>query len=178
MQTATLKRNLFRFLLVGHFLGLTLSVGVRFADFVIESQTGRQGLQTLSIGQDLTGTLAATLVAPGFIIMIVTGVSMTLVRYGLRPPLWVWLKVGVTVAAVILAQTKVAPALAAARRWAHWSVQNGHLAPQFHDNRAQAAFFGAIVVSLFLVNIPVAVWKPFAAIRFPGFTPKPAASGA
>lgn len=182
MPTSTLKRILFRVLLVGHFLGLTLAVGVRFADFVVDTQTGGQtggqtgalGLQTLSLGQQLTGTLAATLVAPGFVLMIFTGVSMTLLRYGVRPPFWVWLKIGVTVVAVVIAQAKVAPALSAARRWAHWSAEHNRLAPQFHDSTAQAALFGAVVFGLFLINIPVAVWKPFAALRWPAPRAKPA----
>ena len=108
MQTA-FKRNLFRVLLVGHFIGLTLAVGVRFADFVVESQTGHQSLQALALGQALTGTLAKTLVAPGFLLMIVTGVSMLLLRYGLRPPVWLWIKMTVTIVAVIICLLYTSP---------------------------------------------------------------------
>jgi hypothetical protein len=59
----------------------------------------------------------------------------------------------------------VAPVLAAAREWAHWSVQHGQLAPQFQEAVARASFYGGIVFALFLLNIPVAVWKPFSGLK-------------
>ena len=59
----------------------------------------------------------------------------------------------------------VKPALEAAREWAHWSVQHGQLAPQFQEAVARASFYGGIVFALFLLNIPVAVWKPFSGLK-------------
>ena len=64
----------------------------------------------------------------------------------------------------------VAPALAATRTWAHWSAEHGQLAPQFVQSAAQASFYGAIVFSLFLLNVPVAVWKPVFSLRKPATT--------
>jgi hypothetical protein len=34
------------------------------------------------------------------------------------------------------------------------------LAPLFQQNAKQAEFFGVIILCVFLLNIPVAVWKP------------------
>jgi hypothetical protein len=159
-----IKRHAFRSLLVFHFIGLALTVGIRFASLVIDRVTGTADLEALSWGRDLTGALARTLTLPGFLLTIATGILMVLLRYGRRPPLWVWIKVALTTAALSLATPVVAPALQAAREWARWSVAHGHLAPQFLDSVARVNLYGGIVFALFLLNIPVAVWKPFAGV--------------
>jgi hypothetical protein len=165
MQVSDIKRHVFRILLVVHFVGLALTIGIRFAGLVIERATSTADLQSLSFGRDLTGVLARSLTLPGFLITVATGILMVLLRYGRRPPVWVWIKVGLTTAALSLATPVVAPALAAAREWAHWSVQHGQLAPQFQEAVARASFYGGIVFALFLLNIPVAVWKPFSGLK-------------
>jgi hypothetical protein len=162
-----MKRNLLRTLLLLHFIGLALSVGTRVANLIIDRQTSVAGLQALSFGRDLTGVLARSLVLPGFLLMAATGIAMTLVRYGLRPPVWVWIKVGLNVFVLFVATPLVAPALAAARAWAHWSFAHNQLAPQFLESASRASLYGAIVFTLFLLNIPVAIWKPYSAIRLP-----------
>ena len=111
------------------------------------------------------GALARTLTLPGFLLTIVTGVVMVVLRYGRRVPVWVWMKVGLTTAALSLATPLVAPALEAARTWAHWSVEHGQLAPQLHDSIARAGFYGSIVFALILLNVAVAVWKPFPSLQ-------------
>jgi hypothetical protein len=167
MRTASIKRNAFRTLLVFHFIGIALAIGSRVSDFVIDRQTSHADLRMLAFGQELAGTLAKTLTAPGFWLIIATGVAMTLLRYGHRPPIWVWIKVGITVIALFIAPAFVAPALQAARGWARWSAEHNQLAPQFAQSAAQASFYGAIVFTLFLLNIPVAVWKPFLSTKLP-----------
>gem|GEM_PF-6106683 len=92
---------------------------------------------------------------------------MTLLRYGRRPPVWVWTKIGLNLGALAISASFVAPALIAARQWAGWSVNHGTLAPELQQSAAQAAIFSAVIVAMFLANIPVAVWKPFASIRLP-----------
>jgi hypothetical protein len=92
---------------------------------------------------------------------------MTIIRYGKRPPAWVWIKVALNVTAFFVVSPFVAPALTAARNWAHWSAEHGQLAPQFLQSAAQASFYGAIVFGLFLLNVPVAVWKPVFSLRKP-----------
>jgi hypothetical protein len=66
-----------------------------------------------------------------------------------------------------ISATFVAPALVAARQWAQWSVDHGALAPELDQSASQAAVFTAVIVVIFLLNIPVAVWKPLAAVRWP-----------
>jgi hypothetical protein len=162
-----MKRNLFRGLLFFHFIGLALAVGTRFADWAIDAHTGAAGLQELSFGRDLMGELGRSLVLPGFLLMVATGIAMTVLRYGRRPPLWVWIKVGLNVVTLLIARPLVAPALAAARTWAHWSAVHDQLAPQFLQSAAQASLYGGLVFALFLLNMPVAIWKPFASVRLP-----------
>lgn len=160
MSTASIKRHAFNTLLVLHFIGLTLVIGVRFALFVIEHVTSLGSLQVLAEGRDLMGLLARTLTAPGFWLTIVSGIGMVIIRYGKNVPGWVWAKVALTVASMVLALTRVAPALEAARKWAHESAGQGHLLPQLHNSLSQATLYGGIVFTLILLTVPVAVWKP------------------
>jgi hypothetical protein len=162
---ASVRRNGLRALLVLHFIGLGMSVGARFADLVIESMTRTGGLQLLVLGRDLTGEVARSLVLPGFLLLIATGIAMTLLRYGWRPPVWVWMKVGIVSTVLLVANPLVAPAARAARYWAHWSLDHHQLAPQFQAAAARASLFGGIVVALFLLNVPISVWKPFLAVN-------------
>jgi hypothetical protein len=162
-----LKRNAFRSFLGLHFIGLAMALGTRIADFAIDRATGGTSLQALSFGRDLTGMLARNLVLPGFLLIVATGIAMVLLRYGTHPPVWVWIKAGLTSAALFVATPLAAPALTAARQWAHWSVEHNQLAPEFHDSAAKASLYGGIVFILFLLNIPIAIWKPFGSIRLP-----------
>jgi hypothetical protein len=160
MTSAGIKRHAFKALLVLHFIGLALTIGVRFANFSIERVTSAGSLQTLAEGRDLMGTLALTLTAPGFWLTIASGIGMLILRYGKNIPGWVWVKVALTVAGMVLALTRVAPALEAARRWAHESAEQGHLLPQLQENISHVTLYGGIVFALILLTIPVAVWKP------------------
>jgi hypothetical protein len=167
MKTPDIKRNAFRGFLVLHFVGLAMSLGTRIADFAIDRATRGGSLQVLSFGRDLTSHLALSLVLPGFLLMIASGIIMVLLRYGRHPPLWVWIKAAIATTALLVATPLAAPALAAARQWAQWSAEHNQLAPQFSDSAARATLYGAIVLVLFLLNIPIAIWKPFASVRLP-----------
>ena len=160
MQAILLKRHSMRALLTIHLVAMAAFFGGRFADFVVERKTTGSDLQMLAFGRDLTNAIGRGLMLPGFLTMLVTGIAMTVLRYGKRPPAWVWIKVALNATAFFVVSPFVAPALAAARTWAHWSAEHGQLAPQFVQNAAQASFYGAIVFGLFLLNVPVAVWKP------------------
>jgi hypothetical protein len=160
MTSASIKRHAFKALLVLHFIGLALVIGVRFANFSIEHATSAGSLQTLAEGRDLMGTLALTLTAPGFWLTIASGIGMLVLRYGKNVPGWVWVKITLTVAGMVLALTRVAPALEAARRWAHESAEQGHLLPQLQESIGHVSLYGGIVFSLILLTVPVAVWKP------------------
>jgi hypothetical protein len=164
MKVSDIKRHAFRTMLAFHFLGLALTIGIRIATLTIDRVTGGGDLQTMSFGRDMMGVLARSLTLPGFVLTVVTGVSMVLLRYGSRPPIWVCIKVGLTTAALLFATPFVRPALEAARYWAQWSVEHGRLAPELHDSISRANFYGAIVFALFVLNIPVAIWKPFSSL--------------
>jgi hypothetical protein len=164
MKISDMKRHVFRGLLSLHFLGLGLTIGVRFASFAIYRATGAGDLRSLSFGRDLVGVLARSLTLPGFLLTVLTGIAMVFLRYGSRPPVWVWIKVALTTAALSVATPIVGPALEAARQWAHWSLEHGHLAAELQLSVAKANFYGAIVFALFVLNIPVAIWKPFSGL--------------
>jgi hypothetical protein len=160
MSSASIKRHAFKTLLVLHFIGLTLLIGGRFANFAIEHATSASSVQVLAQGRDLMGILARTLSAPGFWLTVVSGIGMVVLRYGKNVPGWVWAKVALTLASMVLALTRVAPALEAARKWAHESAERGYLLPQLHDSLSQVTLYGSIVFILILLAVPVAVWKP------------------
>jgi hypothetical protein len=167
MKRTSFNRHLFSSLLGLHFLGLAMSIGARFADFAIERKTTGGSLQSLWFGRDLTGLIARSVVLPGFLLVIATGIAMVLLRYGRRPPVWVWIKVGITTTALLAATALAAPALTAARQWARWSFEHDQLASQFDDSATKAGVYGGIVFLLFLLNIPIAIWKPFASVKLP-----------
>jgi hypothetical protein len=167
------KSLLFRTLLFFHFIGLGLSVGTRAANFLLDYETRNRGLQTLAMGRDFIDIAGRNLTLPGFLLMVATGVSMALLRYGRSPPTWVWLKLGVATAIAAIAIPIVASALSAARQWAHWSAEHGHLSPQFHYYLTKGNLFGGLVLALFLANIMIAIWKPLSSRAIKTSTPEP-----
>lgn len=175
MQVNPLKRHSMRALLTVHIAAMAVAIGGRVAVSAVEHGTEADGLHSLALGRDLAGTIGRGFVLPAFFVMIVSGIAMTVLRYGKRPPAWVWIKSAVTAIAFLVASPLVAPALASARYWAHWSADHGQLAPQFQESAARASFFGAIAFLLFLVNIPVAVWKPVFAFRWQRLFSRPVA---
>jgi hypothetical protein len=80
MSSARFKRHAFNSLLVLHLIGMTLVVGVRVANFAIEYATDAGSLQGLAAGRDLMGLLARTLTAPGFLLTVVSGIGMVVLR--------------------------------------------------------------------------------------------------
>ncbi|GGF35967.1 hypothetical protein GCM10011611_47910 [Aliidongia dinghuensis] len=167
MQAVTIKRNALRALLVLHLLGIAIVIGSRAADLVVYRQTSQAGFQLLALGRDLAGAIGQSLTVPSLALIIVTGISMAFLRYGRRPPIWVWIKASVTVLVLFVAPALVGPSLRAAQEWAHWSADHNQLAPQFEPSAARASLYGAIVFALFLLNISIAVWKPFLSFKFP-----------
>lgn len=162
------KRTALLLLLSLHFVGIALLIGASVAGVLIDQETSRGTLEVLALGRDVGSLVVRSLALPGFLVTAASGITMTLMRYGRRPPVWVWTKIGLNLGALAISASFVAPALIAARQWAGWSVDHGTLAPELQQSAAQAAIFSAVIVVIFLVNIPVAVWKPFASVRLPG----------
>jgi len=178
MKDVGVKRNVGRTLLLLHFIGLAMSVGTRLADLVINHVTSGADLQSLSLGRDLTNESARSLVLPGFLLLIGSGIGLTLLRYGSRPPGWIWIKVALNAAGMFIATTLVAPALQVARSSAHWSAAHDQLAPQFQASAALGSLYGAIAFALFLLSIPVAIWKPHLSVKLPLSALRPSRSKA
>ena len=113
------------------------------------------------MGRDLIDISGRRLTLPGFLLMVVTGVSMPLLRYGRRPRIWVWIKLCVATAIAAVTIPVVGPALRAAKELARWPAEHDQLAPQFQSHLTRGTFFGGLVLALFLVNVIVAIWRPF-----------------
>lgn len=162
-------RNVLRTLRVFHLLGIALVIGSRAANVVVYRQTSQAGFPMLALGRDLGRVIGQSLTAPSLLVIVVTGIAMAFLRYGRRPPLWVWVKACVTVLVSLVAFTLVGPSLRVAQELAHWSAEHNQLAVQYEESAMRASLYGGIVFALFLVNIFVAVWKPFLSAKFPVF---------
>jgi hypothetical protein len=161
MKAGNARRQFARGLLFFHFIGLALCLGGIFGDFLIDRHTRGADLQLLSLGRDLISLSSRNLVQTGFLLMMATGILMVLVRYGLRAPIWAWLKFGLSITVLALSILALSPATTAATQWAHWSAEHGQLAPQFLENIALAGRYGITILGLLLVTVIVAIWKPF-----------------
>jgi hypothetical protein len=160
MTAQAIKRQSIRLLLLFHFLGLALSMGASIANVVIERNTRGRGLELLSIGRDLISVSSRELVQTGFYMVVISGVLIVVLRYGLRAPAWVWIKLATSAAIFAVAALGQGPTTAALAALAHWSVEHGQLAPQFSDSLVQAGRYGETLLVLFLATIAVAIWKP------------------
>ena len=167
IRSGSSKRTALLVLLSLHLVGIAFLIGDSVAGVLVDQQTGHGTLAVIALGRDLGSLVVRGLALPGFLLTAASGIAMTLLRYGRRPPVWVWAKIGLTLGALAISATFVAPALVAARQWAQWSVDHGALAPELDQSASQAAVFSAVIVVIFLLNIPVAVWKPLAAVRWP-----------
>ncbi len=160
MNFQTIKRQSIRLLLLLHFVGLALSMGASIANVVIERQTRSGGLELLSIGRDLISVSSRELVQTGFYMIVISGILIVVLRYGIRAPAWVWIKLATSAAIFGVAALGQGPTTAALAALAHWSVEHGQLAPQFPDGLALAGRYGETLLVLFLTTIAVAIWKP------------------
>lgn len=154
------KRQLTRILLLVHFIGLTASLGTIFTNVLIERSTRTGSLELLSFARDLTSLSSQILIQTGFLTMVFSGILLTLLRYGIRAPLWAWLKLGLSVVIFVTVIFALDPARLAATEWAHWSAQHGQLAPEYLVSAARATGVGRSVLLLFAITTVVAIWKP------------------
>jgi hypothetical protein len=155
-----IKWQLDRVLLFVHFIALTLCLGTIFTNILIERHTRTGSLELLSIGRDLVALSSHNLIQTGFLVTVFSGILIALMRYGLRAPLWAWLKLGLSVAVFSLVVFGLDPASTTATEWARWSAEHGQLAPQFLQSATRAGRFGISVLALILVIVIVAIWKP------------------
>jgi hypothetical protein len=160
MTVQAIKRQSIHLLLLFHFVGLALSMGTSIANVVIERNTRGSRLELLSIGRDLISVSSRELVQTGFYMLVVSGILIVVLRYGIRAPAWVWIKLATSAAIFAVAALGTGPTNAALAALAHWSVEHGQLAPQFSDSLAHAGRYGETLLVLFLTTIAVAIWKP------------------
>ena len=155
-----IRRQLTRVFLFVHFLGLTLSLGTIFTNILIERSTRGGSLELLSTGRDLVSLSSHNLIQNGFLVTVFSGIVVALLRYGIRAPLWAWIKLGLSIVIFTTVILALDPAGTTTTEWARWSAEHGHLAPEFLDSVARSRGYGLVVLSLFLITTIVAVWKP------------------
>ena len=109
MQTVIPRKSAFRGLLTLHFIGLAIMIGATVANLVINQRTGQGTLEALASGRDLSGFVTRSVVLPGFLVTVSTGIAMTLLRYGRRVPGWVMIKVALNVITLAVGARFVAP---------------------------------------------------------------------
>ena len=154
------RRQLTRGVLFVHLLGLTLSLGTIFTNILVERHTRGGNLEMLSLGRDLVTLSSHDLTQTGFLITLFSGILLTLLRYGIRVPLWAWIKLALSLIVLTVVLLALDPAGTAATEWARLSAERGQLAPQYLDSVARSGRYGAIVLGLLLVTMIVAIWKP------------------
>lgn len=155
-----IKRQLTRVFLFVHFLGLTLSLGTIFTNILIERYTAAGSLELLSTGRDLVTLSSHSLIQTGFLATVFSGILVALLRYGIRAPLWAWIKLGISIVIFTTVIFIFDPAGTATTEWARWSAQHGHLAPEYLESLTRSRRLGLFVLSLFLITTIVAIWKP------------------
>ena len=180
MAAGNLRRQSTRILMLFHFIGLAMCLGSIFANVMIDRQTRGAGLEILALGRDLIALTSRNFIQTGFWMMVVTGILVVLLRYGLRPPIWVWVKAGTSTAIFAIVVLALDPAALSATQWAHWSAEHGQLAPQFLVSVTEAGRYGIMVLALLLVTTIVAIWKPFSSglRRGPAKSVEPTQAGA
>lgn len=155
-----IKRQLTRVFLFVHFLGLTLSLGTIFTNILIERYTSAGSLELLSTGRDLVTLSSHNLIQTGFLVTVFSGILVALLRYGIRAPLWAWIKLGISIVIFTTVILVFDPAGTATTEWARWSAEHGRLAPEYLESLSRSRRLGLFVLSLFLITTIVAIWKP------------------
>jgi hypothetical protein len=155
-----IRRQASRFFLMLHFVGLALSLGAALANVAIERQTRGGGLELLAFGRDLISFDSRVLIPTGFWMLVISGILVVLLRYGIRAPLWVWLKLALAAAIFAVADFASGPVTRALATLAHWSVEHGQLAAQYQEMLALSGRYGLLTLTLFLTTMGIAIWKP------------------
>jgi len=143
-----------------HFIGMTLFLGVIVADIVIDGYAQTQSLAFLADARALVSVTGLQLPLLGLALLAPTGVAMTALRYGPRPPGWVVAKLVLTVAIFGNALAFLFPAIRAATHWAAVSAEQGHVLPEYAAAAARESAFGAANLLMFVLAGALAIWKP------------------
>jgi hypothetical protein len=148
-----------------HFIGMTLFLGVIVADIVIDGYAQTQSAAFLADTRTLVSLTGLQLPLLGLALLALTGVAMTALRYGSRPPAWVVAKLVLTVAIFGNALAFLFPAIRAATHWAAVSAEQGHalpghVLPEYAAAAAREGAFGAANLLMFVLAGALAIWKP------------------
>jgi len=143
-----------------HVVGLALLLGEIAYSHSINIHIEAADLAALANGRQIVSLVSHRLIMSGLALMVVTGIAMALVRYGLRWPRWVLVKTACAILFAVIAFSFVFPAVVNATAWAVRSAQD-------HQRYAEYAFwlgretsFGTATLLLLIISGVLALWKP------------------
>ena len=143
-----------------HLVGFALLLGEIAYSHSINLHIEAADLAALAHGRQIVSLASHRLIMSGLALMVVSGIVMALVRYGLRWPRWILVKTVCTILFAVMAFFFVFPAVNHATAWAVRSAQD-------HQRHAEYAFwlgretsFGTVTLLLLIVSGALALWKP------------------
>lgn len=143
-----------------HFGGLALFLGTIVSSVVIDRHIEAGELATLAKGRQAVSLISHGLIMPGLGLMALTGIAMSILRYGFRWPRWVFAKTACVVVIAVVAFSFLFPALDSATDWAVRSAQDNLRHPKYATYLARESGFGVVNLLLFLAAGALALWKP------------------
>jgi hypothetical protein len=143
-----------------HFIGLAIFFGVIVANIAIDRFAETQAPAFLADARTLVSLTSFSLPLNGLALALVTGVAMTILRFGVRPPAWVLAKLVLATAIFINAKAFLFPAIGDATKWAALGATQGQTPPEFFAAVTREGGFGALNLALFLIAGALAIGKP------------------
>ncbi len=162
MQTnkQILRRHVLLVLKGLHFVGLALFLGTIVSSIVIDIHIEGRGLTALAEGRQAVSLISHALIMSGLGLMIVTGIGLSILRYGFRWPRWILVKILFVVVIFGVAFFALLPALDSATVWAVRSAKDGILHSEYTYYLTRESIFGIANMLVFIGAAVFALWKP------------------
>lgn len=143
-----------------HLLGLILFLGSILTFIMISVLAGGADPATLAFARRiiLTGTQCMTM--PGAVLAVSTGLLLAACRRRAPWPMWLKLKLMISILVLANASWVVMPAVMRATSIAVRATVTGQLDPGYYTAYARESVFGAFNVLLILLLGTLAIWKP------------------
>ncbi|MBV8440654.1 MAG: hypothetical protein JO312_08870 [Hyphomicrobiales bacterium] len=119
-----------------------------------------RGLHYVADARTLVSLTSFSLPLNGLALALVTGVAMTVLRFGVRPPAWVLAKLVLATAIFTNAKVFLFPAISDATIWAALGATQSQTPPEFFAAVAREGGFGALNLVMFLIAGALAIGKP------------------
>ena len=143
-----------------HLVGSALFLGPIAANIAIDQYALVHGLPFLANARTLVSLTSHCIVMPGLALMIVTGILMAALCYGVKPPAWLCGKMVCMALIVANSYLFLLPAIHQATRWAAIAAERNQQSPEFFEWLARETRFGIINLLLFVSAGVLALWRP------------------